>query len=454
MNQIELTPFQHKFLLLPEEVDAFAGGGRGGGKSYGLALLALRHAEQYRERARMLFVRRSYAGLRDFELLTRELFGAVYGTAARYNAGEHVWKFPGGATLELAQLEDHGDLAKFQGRSATLTMIDEAGQYPDPALLDMLRANMRGPKGMPTRTILGANPGGPGHQWIAQRYVFKAAPWTPFREEKSGRLFVYAPSTFEGNPHIDRDAYRAQLQAACADDPELLRAWVDGDWSVARGAFFASVLEEKRNACDPWESIPEGWSTYISHDWGSAAPSCTFLFAESPGGEGPDGRYYPRGSLVIVDEFATHKPGNLSAGLGWVVPTVAHEIVAMCARWGVSAAGCADDACFARTGSGAGSIAEEFRRAGVRFEPAKKSDRATGWLVLRRLMADAGKPDVPGLYIARNCTFFWQTVPVLPRDPRRPEDVDSSANDHAADAARYGCLRMRWAREINMKMAI
>jgi hypothetical protein len=61
---------------------------------------------------------------------------------------------------------------------------------------------------------------------------------------------------------------------------------------------------------------------------------------------------------------------------------------------------------------------------------------------MRRLLQDAGKsPDVPGLYIARHCGYLWATVPYLGRDPKRIEDVDSRGPDHAADAARYGCLR-------------
>jgi hypothetical protein len=35
------------------------------------------------------------------------------------------------------------------------------------------------------------------------------------------------------------------------------------------------------------------------------------------------------------------------------------------------------------------------------------------------------------------------TVPYLARDQKRIEDVDSSGPDHAADAARYACLRLR-----------
>ncbi|MDE2135495.1 MAG: phage terminase large subunit [Alphaproteobacteria bacterium] len=449
MNQetIPLNEFQHKTLLLPEELDVFCGGGRGGGKSYGLGVLGLRHVEQYDERARVLYIRKTYKGLADFELLTRELFGKVYGNGARYNGAEHVWRFPNNAYLELGQLETHGDYAKYQGRSFTLLMGDEIGQFETPDLLDLLRSNLRGPKDVPVRVVFAANPGGPGHAWVAKRYVFKAAPWTPFYEEKSKRTWVYAPSTFSENQFIDRDQYRDQLESSCPHDPELLRAWVEGDWTVSRGAYFASVLDEKRNAIDPWQAIPTRgwgmWENYLAHDFGSSAPSATYVVVKSPGAEGPDGRWYPRDSLILVDELATNKPDRPNEGLGWTVPILAEEIVAMCKRWKIRPQGVADDACFAKTGHSTGSIADEFTRCGVYFRPAKKADRITGWNMMRRLLQDAGKPDVPGLYVSRGCTYFWETVPYLGRDMKRVEDVDSQGPDHAADAVRYGCLKLR-----------
>ncbi|RVQ65804.1 hypothetical protein EKN06_12825 [Croceicoccus ponticola] len=144
---------------------------------------------------------------------------------------------------------------------------------------------------------------------------------------------------------------------------------------------------------------------------------------------------------MLVDELATCKPDRLSEGMGWTVPIVAEEILAMCKRWGVRAEGVADDACFANTGHSSGSIADEFARERVYFRRAKKADRMTGWNIMRRLLSDAGKPDVPGLYISRACEYFWSTVPYLARDMKRVEDVDSSGPDHGADAVRYGCLR-------------
>lgn len=455
-QQLQLNDFQTRLLALPEEVDVFLGGGRGGGKSWALALLALRHAEQYAERARVLYLRRTYKGLADFELVTRELFAMIYGTAARYNAAEHVWRLPNGAYLELGQLESHADYAKYQGRSFTLLLVDEAGQYAMPDLLDVMRSNLRGAKDIPIRVAVAANPGGPGHHWLARRYVFKAKPWRPFNEERSKRTWVYAPSTFDGNQFIDREQYRDQLEGACPSDPELLRAWLTGDWAVNRGAYFASVLEEERNAVEPWTQLPtvEGWREeprpwehWLAHDFGSTAPSVTYLFAKSPGAE-YQGRYYPRDSLIVVDELAAVRRDNLNLGLGWTASITGEAIVEFCKRWGVKPVGVADDACFARTGHGTGSIADEFQRVGVRFYPARKADRITGWQMMRRLLADAGKPDVPGLYVSRACEYWWATVPYLARDEKRVEDVDSGGPDHAADACRYGLLRRAYQTQV------
>ena len=406
-------------------------------------MLALRHAEQYGERARILYLRKTYKGLADFELVTREIFGLAYGTAARFNAAEHVWRLPNGAYVELGQLESHSDWTKYQGRSFTLLLIDEAGQYAQPEVLDIMRSNLRGPKDVPIRMILAANPGGPGHHWLAKRYVFKAAPWRPFFEDKSKRQWVYAPSTFEGNSFIDREQYRSQLESACPDDPELLRAWVEGDWAVNRGAYFSAVLEESRNAIEPLSAVPttsgEPWDTWLAHDYGSAAPSVTYIMCRSPGAE-LGGRFYPRDSVLLLDELAAHRRDDFTKGLGWTAATTAENIVEWCWRWGIKPRGVADDACFSKTGH-ASTIAEEFAHKGVYFQPARKADRITGWNLMRRLLADAGKPDVPGLYISRSCDYFWGTVPYLSRDQKRVEDVDSSGPDHGADACRYGLLR-------------
>jgi hypothetical protein len=159
----------------------------------------------------------------------------------------------------------------------------------------MMRSNMRGPKDIPVRMVIAANPGGVGHHWLAKRYVFAgAAPWDVFFESRSKRRWVYAPSTFAGNTLIDRDQYREQLESSCPDDPELLSAWVDGNWAISRGAYFEACLDESRNAVAPWQEMPNepGWDSYLAHDFGSAAPSVTYLIARSPGAT-HEGVFYP-----------------------------------------------------------------------------------------------------------------------------------------------------------------
>jgi hypothetical protein len=155
---------------------------------------------------------------------------------------------------------------------------------------------------------------------------------------------------------------------------------------------------------------------------------------------------------VLVDELATVKRENLNVGLGWNASVLGEAIRRdFCERWKVAPYGVADDAIFASAGASTGSIADEFRLAGVYFNPAKKAGRVTGWQRMKRLLADAGKPDVPGLYISRRCAYWWSTVPTLSRDPKRVEDLDSTGPDHAADACRYGLLAQIWARDIQVK---
>jgi len=40
----------------------------------------------------------------------------------------------------------------------------------------------------------------------------------------------------------------------------------------------------------------------------------------------------------------------------------------------------------------------------------------------------------------RNCTAFLSTIPVLPRDEEKPDDVDTDAEDHVYDELRYRVL--------------
>jgi len=455
----QLSEWQKQAMAVPESFDLALAGGRGGGKTRLLFVLFLRHAEQWKDQARCLVVRRSFPGLSELESDLHAFLSAVYGHKGfNHDRRTHKFTLPNGATIQLDQLESERDFSKYQGKSFSHIAVDEAGQFASPALVDRLRSSLRAPRGIPLRFIILANPGGSGHHWLAKRYAMRQS-WVPFTDEATGGQFVTIASTYRDNEFIDRDRYAANLRAACATDPELARAWLDGDWSVIRGAYFAHVLDTQRTLIEAWPYLPHrinhrlnkrsiyhhdpslvtDWRIFLAHDFGVSAPSVTYLVARSPGHSAPDGVVYPKDSIILLDEITTAHPDDETQSTGLTVPEQAAAIVDMCRQWQAKPQGVADDAIFNRTGGEAGSIAQEFQRNGVMFQRAHKGGRVAGWQTVARLLQDSGKPDKPGLYVSRRCAYWWATVPNLPRDPRRPEDIDTTGPDHAADACRYAC---------------
>ena len=95
-------------------------------------------------------------------------------------------------------------------------------------------------------------------------------------------------------------------------------------------------------------------------------------------------------------------------------------------------------------------IADDMAGQGIKWTPADKSPgaRCTGWEALRkRLKAAMTKPgepmEYPGLFVFDTCRHFIRTVPTLQRDDKKPDDVDTNAEDHVADEVRYRVLAVR-----------
>jgi hypothetical protein len=53
--------------------------------------------------------------------------------------------------------------------------------------------------------------------------------------------------------------------------------------------------------------------------------------------------------------------------------------------------------------------------------------------------------------VFETCRDFIRTVPSLPHDDKRPEDIDTDAEDHVADEARYACMSRPWIPHIEPK---
>lgn len=443
------TAYQYAILEVPEQWNLFLGGGRGGGKSTAFCFLAARHIAQYGRAAKVLAVRQTYQALEELEGAMLSLFHAAYGYGFRYNQQKHRGRAPNGGTLELGQLKTKTDYLKYQGRETTLLLCDEVTQYSTLRDLRMLRSNLRGPQGMPLRTAWAANPGGPGHVEVSRQFINGRRPWTPFQvtsadaeASEHGSTWVWCPSVLADNPHIDQEEYEAKLREACLGDENLLKAWLTGNWDAVGGAFFAEqwgphlLIDD-----DGWRPTP-GWDTYWSFDWGMSKPGVAFGFAKATdrGLVGPHGVVYPHDSKIVIAEVHSASKDDPNRGLQWPIDTWAEKLVAAGVQRGVHPKGVADDA----RGLGLDeTVIGKLAEGGLEMEKPNKSSRTAGWGVLKtHMMATKNRdPDQPWLHImASQAPFLCETLPALPTHPTKVEDCDTNANDHAADALRYGCM--------------
>lgn len=442
---IKPLEWQERALRVPPDVNLFLGGGRGGGKSFCAALLALQHCAMYPDRARVLVVRETHGANSDFADTLESLLIAGWGRErVTRNRQEHVIRIATGAQVEFGQI-DAGSYNKYQGKEYSLIVVEEAGALPSLRPVDRLRSNLRVP-GLPCRCVYVANPGGTQHSLLIRRHVSGRIPWHPY--DLDGERWITVPSVYLENRFIDHERYAIRLAASVGNDRALAKAWLSGDWlSGVSGAFFADVLSTElwlpSPDADEWRELFKQcrgkWATYTSTDHGWSAPSVALLCARamSAGAVGPGDRPYQPGSVVVLDELATVAGDDPNEGGGWPAAMIAEAVLDRCRRWGVDPVGVIDDARSMVDGT---TLIQQFQRCGLSLRRPRK-DRAGGWTLLKAMMAATrdGDPDQPGAWISDRCRYLAETLPVLQRNPLRPEDIQGYPKqpDHGADALRY-----------------
>lgn len=436
---------------LPE---IFFGGARGGGKTdavlgkYGLK--AKRHGERFNA----VFFRRELPMLDDAIDRSRELYGPL---GAQWNEQQKTWRFRNGGRLRFRPLERVADAEKYQGQNLTDACVEEAGNYPDPAPIDRLNGVLRSAHGVPTQLILTGNPGGPGQLWIKKRYIDPHPPGMRVLQRKlpNGKFhrYVFIPSKLENNKLLvqsDPD-YINRLYLVGAE--ALVKAWLEGDWSVIAGAFFPEFSMSRHVL--PAFTVPEHWLRIRAADWGSAKPFCIGWYAVSDGQPvmiGGNERVLPRGALVKYREWygvAKDVTGEFIPNTGLRLPAAkVGEEIARRSLDETYALSVMDPAAFAQDGGP--SIAEEMGRGGAWFSPADNKRVAQrgamgGWDQLRaRLIGD---DDGPAIYFMDCCLHTIRTLPAQQHDALRAEDIDSGGEDHAADETRYACMSRPYVRD-------
>lgn len=423
--------------------EVFYGGARGGGKTDGALGEWASHADLHGEHAIGLMVRRTLVQLTETIERSKQLYRPL---GAKYHESEKVWRWPNGARLRFAYLERDADADGYQGHSYSRVYIEEIGNFPSPIPIMKLMATLRSGSGVPCGFRATGNPGGPGHQWVKARYldpaplgweVIRSEFANPFTGEKVGRDRVYIPSRLDDNRYLGSD-YVANLHLS--GNAELVRAWLEGDWSVIAGAFFPEFSLQK-HVIRPIE-LPREWTRFRSMDWGSAKPFSVGWWAISDGSMAQ----FPRGALIRYREWYGQKEGEPNVGVRMPANEVGQGIVSRETLGEKVTYGVLDPAAW--ISDGGPSIAERLIEAGAKS--FRRADNARvgrlgamgGWDQLRQRLV--GENDRPMVYFFDTCKHIIRTLPALQHDEARPEDVDTDAEDHAPDEVRYACMSRPW----------
>lgn len=450
--RLGLLPKQ-RMALTSEADEILYGGAAGPGKSHLLRLTAIAYCSAIPEIQVYLF-RRLQPDLAKNHLEGPTGFRAMLATleaAGKVKINDHlnVIKFANGAKIHLSHCQHEKDKYKYQGPEIHVLLIDELTHFSE-SIYRYLRARVRAPESLKIpdwfkfpvpRVMSGTNPGNVGHNWVRRTFVKPRPAMEVWRtpEDEGGMLRQFIPGFLHENPFLDQ-SYAKQL--AGLGDPETVKAMLKGDWDIVAGGMIDDLWDEAIHVIPNFRP-PKSWSVRRSFDWGSSRPFSVGWWAEANGESVMiDGRerHFAPGTKIRLFEWYGADPKRENTGLKMLAKDIAKKIVEIEAALPFKVdPGPADSAIFA-TENGM-CIADDMATEGVYWVKADKSpgSRVNGAEKVRSMLkASLSYPmEDPGLFVTEACRDFISIIPVLPRDDKKTDDVDTDAEDHIWDEMRY-----------------
>ena len=383
------------------------GGARGPGKSHAiLAQVGIDDCQRV-PGLKVLF-------LRSLQRAAKESFEDVIArvlVATPHEYSANVLTFPNGSRIVLGGFKDDRDIDKYIGIEYDIIVVEEATLLSE-TKYQMLEGSLRTSKqGWRPRMYLSTNPGGIGHAWFKKRIV------TPYRLKHEGRT-RFIPSTYRDNPFLNPE-YVDWLEGLAG---KLGKAWRDGDWDIFEGQAFPQWNADA-HIIDPFP-LPDHWAKWRAVDWGYSNPFACLWMTKDP----DSGRIF-----VYREIYGTQLTDRQQARIirENTPPTEKINVTyADPSMWAAKSAG-----------SSVTDTASEYAVEGVVLTKAD-NNRVDGKRKIDRLLAPL--PDgKPGLRVFSNCYNLIRTLPELVLDKTQVEDVDTTQEDHAYDALRYGQTNQR-----------
>jgi hypothetical protein len=453
--RLELHPKQSE-AFRTSATELLYGGAAGGGKSHLIRVAAIFWCASIPRLQAYIFSRLSddlrknhMAGPTGLPSLLSDL---IENGSVKINHSLGEISFWNGSNIFLNHCQYEQSVVKYQGTEIHLLLVDELTHFTSP-IYYFLRSRVRMSnidipeqyKNMFPRIICGSNPGNIGHNWVKADFIDGAPPMQirDMPKEDGGMKRQYIPALLADNPTLTESDPDYINRLTGLGNPELVKAMRDGNWDIVAGGAFDDIWMRGKHVLPRFE-IPSSWRVDRSFDWGSSKPFSVGWWAESDGTEclvAGRKRVFPRGTLFRVAEYYGWN-GKPNEGCKMLAVEVAKEILArekvLFPKRKVLP-GPADSAIYAVENDK--SIGKDMEKAGVYWTEADKrpGSRKSGFEALRkRLKSVLQSPlEEPGLFVFDNCTHFIRTIPVLPRDQRDPDDIDTDAEDHVYDEARY-----------------
>lgn len=397
------------------------GGAAGGGKTAALVAegvtLALEHPG-----IPINFFRRTIPELKS------TILPELHKQCGQYIAAGHmVWHgldrrftLTNGSTIALNYLDNDNDVYRYQGAEMPVILVDELTQFPWAWIEYLKTRNRSSNPDWPIMFAAGSNPGGIGHGAVKARFIDIAPQETLYTDPETGETRIYIPAKVDDHPlESFRESYSKKLNAI--SDPDLKRALRDGDWDVFAGQVFIEWRREK-HVVEPFQ-VPDHWIRWKGYDHGYNTQAGCLWFTQDPQTK----RKYVYRELYVSQ-------------LG--ITALAQQIKMLESGERV-APNLADPAIWKGAGNQntGDTVAAMFAKEGVHFTPAN-NDRLAGKAAWHEALKIA--PDgLPNLQVFSSCVNLIRTLPSLPYDKHRVEDVDTLAEDHLYDAGRYGLMSSR-----------
>lgn len=414
--------------------EACYGGSRGPGKTDTLLMDFAQHVGQgFGEAWRGVIFRRREKDLKDLIAKSKRWFFRIF-PGAKFIKSENEWHFPTGEVLAFAYVSDPDQYWGWHGQEWPFVGWEELTTWPDDEIYEVFKSiNRSSVPGMPRKYRSTTNPWGAGHNWVKARFV-DACPKdaandpiyrTPIRDEQ-GNWRVYIHGLLAENVHLIKNDPDYVRRLRAIRNPELRKAWLEGDWDVNPGGFLQGIYDPKKHKVAPF-AIPLHWPRWRALDWGSAKPFSCGWYAKDPDtgniyryrelyGYGGKPDVGVRKSYSEVAEYIKLAEANERRAKVTFRTNPADS--AMWAEIGIKKAG--------EQITGASLMAD----AGVDWEPVKKGpgSRVNG----ANVVIDLFNKDK--LFIFNTCKHWLRTVPALQPDPNNWEDVDTDMEDHCFTA--------------------